>query len=112
MSIPLTYLLDNIHFDHDGFMRDGTLWSPEIAMAIAAREGLTLTDRHWGIVDIVRFEHEHHHEFPPMQKLSNMLGLTEAKIGEMFPSTPSVRLIAMIAGLPNPLDAYVHRSAL
>ncbi|MED5581218.1 MAG: TusE/DsrC/DsvC family sulfur relay protein, partial [Pseudomonadota bacterium] len=35
--------------DKDGFLRDHTAWTEQIALQLAELEGITLTDRHWRV---------------------------------------------------------------
>ena len=41
-------------FDKEGFLEELSDWSPEIAEQIAAREGITLTDSHWEVIELLR----------------------------------------------------------
>ena len=38
----------------DGFMEDPSQWTREVAEGLAEEAGLTLTDRHWVVLDFVR----------------------------------------------------------
>ena len=40
-------VLANVEFDEEGFMVDAGAWNEQIAEAVAATLGITLTDRHW-----------------------------------------------------------------
>ena len=40
--------------DYEGYLIDPEDWSPELAQALAAEEGLALTDEHWMILTFVR----------------------------------------------------------
>jgi tRNA 2-thiouridine synthesizing protein E len=46
--------------DAEGYLLDLDDWSPAFARALAAREGLALTDDHWQVIRFLReFWHEH-----------------------------------------------------
>ena len=47
-------LLDSVKFDAEGFMVDAKAWTPAIAEALAAREALVLTPRHWVVINFDR----------------------------------------------------------
>jgi tRNA 2-thiouridine synthesizing protein E len=40
--------------NEEGYLIDPDDWSPELALALAAEEGVTLTDEHWMILTFVR----------------------------------------------------------
>ena len=44
-------VLDNIKFDSEGYMEDYRLWTKELAHAIAAEEGISLTERHFIVIN-------------------------------------------------------------
>jgi len=88
--------------DADGFLTDSSLWTPDIAQAIAAEAGIPhLTSEHWTVVALCR-EEAARRGFPPCPKrISELTGLREARIGQLFPAYPGP-LAARIAGLPWP----------
>lgn len=49
-----------IETDAEGYLLDLDDWSPAFARALAAREGLVLTDAHWEVIRFLRrYWHEH-----------------------------------------------------
>lgn len=46
----------SIHQDIDGFLKHRSDWSERVAAQMAEREGLTLTDKHWDIIQFIRTE--------------------------------------------------------
>lgn len=94
--------------DKDGFLINLNDWSVEVAIQLAAMEGIELTEAHWEIVHALR---EFYNEFdlsPAMRPLTRYL---KEKLGEdkaksiylltLFPGSPA-KLAAKIAGLPRP----------
>jgi TusE/DsrC/DsvC family sulfur relay protein len=59
----MTLEVDNkiIQTDDQGFIVDPDLWDQGVAIAIANREGLTLTDDHWKVISFMRDYYEQHH---------------------------------------------------
>ena len=47
-------VLATVKFDAEGYMEDASAWNEKVAEAIAAREGLKLTDRHWVVIKYCR----------------------------------------------------------
>jgi tRNA 2-thiouridine synthesizing protein E len=78
----------------------------EVVEAIAAAEGITLTDGHWSVVRYLRDEYREHGQTPNFR---NMLkGLAEVMPGcdskalyDLFPIGPA-KQGAKVAGLPQP----------
>lgn len=78
----------------------------EVVEAIAAAEGITLTDGHWSVVRYLRDEYREHGHTPNFR---NMLkGLAEVMPGcdskalyDLFPIGPA-KQGAKVAGLPQP----------
>jgi len=94
----------------DGFMQDRDLWSEEVAVALAEREGIKLTDEHW---DLLKFLRSYYDEFliSPNVKIlvkylkekGNEKNLDTKKLYELFPRGPSFQG-CKIAGLPKPTN--------
>lgn len=45
---------DFVETDIEGYILDRRRWSEEVARALAAREGLELTDEHWQVIRFLR----------------------------------------------------------
>jgi tRNA 2-thiouridine synthesizing protein E len=88
--------------DEDGFLTDSSQWTPDIAEAIAAEVGIaTLTPEHWTVLALCR-EEMAQRGFPPcLNRISQLTGLREVLLGQLFPGKPGP-LAARIAGLPWP----------
>lgn len=101
-------MLDASAFDRDGFLRDRQQWSPALAEALAAQEGLLLTDAHWEVLHLVREYYARFDSSPGMRPLvkfcARELGPEKGKsiyLLSLFPGSPA-RLASRIAGLPKP----------
>jgi tRNA 2-thiouridine synthesizing protein E len=101
MSIATLDLLETVKFDKDGYMENAHAWTPEIAYAIAAREGLTLTDRHWVVINFARKEFETNGEAPTLRRITKMSGVDTKEIYQLFPGGPA-KMAAKVAGLKKP----------
>jgi tRNA 2-thiouridine synthesizing protein E len=82
-------------------------WSKNIALELAAKEGITLTPAHWEVVDALR---NHYQEYGPDASARSLLQCMEAEFGDnggkqylykLFPRGP-VNQACRIAGLPLP----------
>ena len=43
-----------LQLDKDGYLQRLQDWSPQVASALAAREGINLRAAHWEIIDLLR----------------------------------------------------------
>ena len=64
LAIPLRVAGREIPTDHLGYLLDPADWDPEVARAIADREGLTLGPEHLAVIALVR-EHYGHWQVVP-----------------------------------------------
>ena len=94
--------------DKDGYLRDHTLWSEDMAVLLAARDGLVLSPAHREILQALRRFYARYELSPatrPLLKyLSQELGpekATSIYVMQLFPGTPA-KTIARLAGLPKP----------
>jgi dissimilatory sulfite reductase related protein len=94
-------LLDSVKFDADGYMDDGKLWTPEIGTAIAKREGVTLTDRHWVVINYARNEWKTKGEAPTLRNITKNTDVDTKELYGLFPGGPG-KLAAKISGLKKP----------
>jgi tRNA 2-thiouridine synthesizing protein E len=59
--------------DNEGYLLDPAQWSEQVALAIAAREDIVMTDAHWEIVCFVRDYYETYQSVPENRTLLKML---------------------------------------
>jgi len=90
-----------------GFLISQDDWDKDVAEAIAAAEGLTLTQDHWDVIDYLREAYfEHNGEQPNNRAILKAMQekWTDRKVDnktlfDLFPGNPS-KQAGMIAGLP------------
>jgi tRNA 2-thiouridine synthesizing protein E len=94
--------------DADGFLRDLSTWSPQVAERIAQDEQIMLTDAHWELIDVVRRYYARFDSAPSMRPLvkfcAQELGAERGNslyLLSLFPGSPA-KLACKIAGLPKP----------
>ncbi len=92
----------NIEVTDEGYLKDASAWSKEIAIAIAKEEGLELTDKHFEVIEFIR------------KKVAAGEGLTIRGIGksgvvdaktfyQLFPGAP-LKKATKIAGVAKPVS--------
>ncbi len=94
-------IFENVEFDDDGFMIDPNAWTAEIGEAIAAREELPLTDRHWVVINFARQEFEANDEAPTLRRITKTTDVDTKELYKLFPGGPAKKA-AMVAGLGKP----------
>lgn len=94
-------VLDSVKFDADGYMEDANAWTKEVAEAIAKREGFSLTDRHWVVIDYARNEFKTKGEAPTLRNITKNTDVDTKELYSLFPGGPG-KLAAKVAGLKKP----------
>jgi dissimilatory sulfite reductase related protein len=94
-------VLDNLKFDADGYLDDPKLWTKEIAEAIAKREGVTLTERSWIVINYARKEFETKGEAPTLRAITKNTEVDTKELYSLFPGGPG-KLAAKVSGLHKP----------
>ncbi|WP_044470267.1 TusE/DsrC/DsvC family sulfur relay protein [Mannheimia massilioguelmaensis] len=97
-----------IETDPAGYLLDLTQWNENVAMAIAEKENLTLTDAHWEVIYFVRQFYQEYKTSPAIRMLVKAMA---QKLGEekgnsrylqrLFPDGPA-KQATKLAGLPKP----------
>lgn len=97
----ISNVLVNVEFDNDGFMANPNAWTPEIGEAIAAREDIALTDRHWVVINFARKVFEEKGEAPTLRRITKTTDVNTKEIYQLFPGGPA-KMAAKISGLGKP----------
>lgn len=94
-------ILDNLKFDSEGYLEDYKLWTKEIAQALAAEEGITLTERHFIVIDYARAQFAKNGDAPTLRNITKNTPVSTKELYELFPDGPAKKA-ARIAGLKKP----------
>lgn len=97
--------------NNEGFLENASDWSPEIAIIIAADDGIELNENHWEIIEFLRGFYKEHELSPPSNRLfvksvKEALGEDRGNsiyLMQLFPGTPA-KTACRIAGLPRPTN--------
>ncbi len=99
-----------MRLDKEGFLVDLGEWTNAMALELAKREGIELTDEHWAVIAVLRDFHQATGVSPSMRPLvklvSERLGAekgTSIYLLSLFPGSPA-KLAAKIGGLPRPTN--------
>lgn len=82
-------------------MVDPKAWNKEIAEAIAGRESIALTDRHWVVINYARNEFDTKGEAPTLRSITKNTDVSTKEIYALFPGGPA-KMAAKVAGLGKP----------
>jgi len=96
-----------IETNANGYLVNLSDWSEKVAETIAAKEGITLTQRHWDLIHYLRDEFINHNENQPntrtivkaMQQLWEDRSVDAKTVYDLFPLDPS-KQGGRISGLP------------
>ncbi len=91
-----------IELDDRGYLKDPALWTPALAAALAARDGIRqLSPDHWRVLDALRGHYLETGKMPLVRQLCGRCGLTLQRVYELFPKGPA-QDACRVAGLPKP----------
>jgi tRNA 2-thiouridine synthesizing protein E len=100
--MPLTIIDGHeLHVDAEGFLTDLADWDDDVARALAAQIGITLTDRHWRAIRFLRSDYAVRGETATIRRVESVGGIPVKEQFALFPVKPAKKM-AYIAGLPKP----------
>jgi len=101
-----------IPLDQDDCLVHLTDWSEAVAQALAAREGIELTDAHWEVLYLLQQFYQEFQLSPANRALVRYVGLKLGKekgnslyLNALFNGMPA-KLAARFAGLPKPANCF------
>jgi len=96
----------SIETDENGNLTDPHSWDEDVARALAAKEGIELTQEHWDVLKYLRDEYFSNNNNQPMERQINKdMGkiwgkkISSKDLYNLFPGAPS-KQGNRIAGLP------------
>ncbi|MEO9964155.1 MAG: TusE/DsrC/DsvC family sulfur relay protein [Reichenbachiella sp.] len=94
-----TFMID---VNDEGYFTDPSQWTSEIAKELADREGISLTDKHYEVLEFLRAKH---HEGVPLSiRKVGKSGIVDIKqFYALFPGGP-LKVSSKIAGIPKPVS--------
>ncbi len=92
--------MDNVNLNEEGYLTDFSQWSKEVAEKIAAENEISLTDKHWEVVDFLQKKHNNEEALSIRGiKKSGVINIKE--FYDLFPGGP-LKISTKIAGIPKP----------
>jgi len=91
-----------ISVTEEGFMTEFSQWDKSIADEIAAENDVTLTPRHWEVIDYIQTEYKN--DTPLSIRKIGKSGVVDIKeFYQLFPVAP-LKTATKIAGIPKPVS--------
>jgi len=94
--------------DKDGFLRDMSEWTPELAEHMAGQDGLALSEDHWAVIHYIQEYFEDYRIAPAVRILVQAMGRRLGRdkgnsryLYQLFPYGPA-KQACRYAGLPKP----------
>jgi tRNA 2-thiouridine synthesizing protein E len=106
----MTFLYQGKEFATDklGYLKNHLEWSIELGEAMAAADGLSLSEDHWEVINFLREYHEDYRVAPPIRMLVRAIrqayGPSKGNsryLYALFPDGPA-KQASKYAGLPKP----------
>lgn len=90
-----------IVFDEDGFMANHEDWNKEVAEALADDLKISLTDRHWDVINFCRTDFASEGDAPTLRRITKVGGVPTKELYKLFPKGPAKK-VAYVSGLKKP----------
>jgi len=97
-----------IDLNADGFLKDWTIWTEQIAVELAAQNQISLNESHWEIINLARVFYREFDHAPSQRPLAKYIKLNLGSeksasiyLMQLFGQSPA-KMIARLSGLPKP----------
>jgi TusE/DsrC/DsvC family sulfur relay protein len=90
-----------IHVDDEGFLTEYDEWDENLAVVLASRIGIDLTDAHWKVIRFLRDDYKTQGDTATTRRVQAVGGVPVKEQFALFPKKPAKKM-AYIAGLPKP----------
>ena len=90
-----------IDVNEEGYLTNHAQWNRDIAAALAAEEGITLTDEHWKVLDFIARDFAEKGVVPGMRRMNKVGNIATKDLYSLFPDGP-IKKAARISGFPKP----------
>lgn len=88
--------------NEEGYMLDLNQWNRNIGKAIAAEEGISITDRHWEVIDYLQNQFRKGTALS-IRKIKKSGVVSIKEFYKLFPGGP-LKKASKIAGIPKPVS--------
>lgn len=93
--------LEQVALNEEGFMLNPDEWTEELAKTLAEKEGITLTDAHWTVINFCREKAAESGAAPTLRQITKGSTVSTKELFQLFPKGPAKK-VAKISGLGKP----------
>ncbi len=91
-----------VQVNDEGFMTNPAEWDKDIAVTLAAEEGIAaLSPEHWRVIEFCRQDGVGSGKAPTLRRITTMTGVSTKDMFALFPKGPAKK-VAKISGLGKP----------
>ena len=90
-----------VDVDDEGYMTNRAQWNKAVATALAAEEGITLTDAHWKVLEFIDKDFREKGVVPGMRRMNKVGNIPTKDLYALFPDGP-IKKAAKISGYSKP----------
>jgi TusE/DsrC/DsvC family sulfur relay protein len=90
-----------VDVDDEGYITNHGQWNNEVAVALAAEEGIILTDAHWRVLEFIDKDFREKGAVPGMRRMNKIGNIPTKELYALFPEGP-IKKAAKISGYPKP----------
>jgi len=90
-----------VEVNDEGYLVDRGQWNRDVAAALAAEEGIDLTDEHWKVIEFITADYQEKQAVPGMRRMNKVGGIATKDLYRLFPNGP-IKKAARISGFPKP----------
>lgn len=87
--------------DGDGYLLNVNAWTPDIGRAMAAEDGVDMTDQKWEQILKAREYYDDHGVVPPIRKFAKFIDQDQKELFKLWNTGP-MKPISKYGGLPKP----------
>jgi len=92
--------MENVDLNEEGYLTNFSQWNKDVANAIANDNEITLSDKHWEVIDYLQGKHKNEEALSIRGiKKSGVINIKD--FYELFPGGP-LKISTKIAGIPKP----------
>ena len=93
--------IEDVERNGNGYLIDRNDWSEELGKAMAAEDGVELSDEQWEQIVAARVYYEENGVVPPIRKFAKYIGVDKKILFKQWNTGP-MKPISKYGGLPQP----------